>query len=268
MCKVICTATCKGGEGKTTSTVNISAYIGSQNKKVCVIDLDPQHNLSTHFGIKQADLKDRKTIYDILFYLIDSEELNDDDLARLINDSIIHTGNVDVIPSVTRLGRLVKLLPSAPDCEHLLKFVVDIIRDSYDYIFIDSHNGFDLFCHNALACSDSVLIPIQANIFGAEGLGEVITIINGLRRRLNPALTYEGILITRFRGHTNNNQTFKEFIIREFGEQIPVYKTVIYERTVISEAPGFGIPIYEYAPGSDAAAAYTKIAEEVMACAS
>ncbi|MEQ2440545.1 ParA family protein [Solibaculum intestinale] len=262
MCKVICTATCKGGDGKTTSTVNISAYI-SKRKKVCVVDLDPQHSLTTHFGVRQSELKACKTIYDIFFYLIDHDDIDDEELSELVHSCVIHTSEVDLIPSTTKLARLVKLLPSATNCEHLLEYALSFIKEEYEYIFLDSHSGFDLFCHNALACADSVLIPVEANIFGCEGLGEVLPIINGLKKRMNPHLSIEGILFTKYRARTKNNQSFRELVYRDFGN-IHIFAPIIPERTSVSEAPSFGMSIHEYAPNSDAAAAYAEVAEEVM----
>ena len=262
MCKVICTATCKGGDGKTTSTVNISAYI-SKRKKVCVVDLDPQHSLTTHFGVRQSELKACKTIYDIFFYLIDHDDIDDEELSELVHSCVIHTSEVDLIPSTTKLARLVKLLPSATNCEHLLEYALSFIKEEYEYIFLDSHSGFVLFCHNALACADSVLIPVEANIFGCEGLGEVLPIINGLKKRMNPHLSIEGILFTKYRARTKNNQSFRELVYRDFGN-IHIFAPIIPERTSVSEAPSFGMSIHEYAPNSDAAAAYAEVAEEVM----
>ena len=262
MCKVICTATCKGGDGKTTSTVNISAYI-SKRKKVCVVDLDPQHSLTTHFGVRQSELKACKTIYDIFFYLIDHDDIDDEELSELVHSCVIHTSEVDLIPSTTKLARLVKLLPSATNCEHLLEYALSFIKEEYEYIFLDSHSGFDLFCHNALACADSVLIPVEANIFVCEGLGEVLPIINGLKKRMNPHLSIEGILFTKYRARTKNNQSFRELVYRDFGN-IHIFAPIIPERTSVSEAPSFGMSIHEYAPNSDAAAAYAEVAEEVM----
>lgn len=262
MCKVICTATCKGGDGKTTSTVNISAYI-SKRKKVCVVDLDPQHSLTTHFGVRQNDLKVCKTIYDVFFYLIDQDDIDDEELSELVHACIVHTSEVDLIPSTTKLARLVKLMPSVPNCERILEYALSFIKEEYEYIFLDSHSGFDLFCHNALACADSVLIPVEANIFGCEGLGEVLPIINGLKKRMNPHLSIEGILFTKYRARTKNNQSFRELVYRDFGN-IHIFAPIIPERTSVSEAPSFGMSIHEYAPNSDAAAAYAEVAEEVM----
>lgn len=163
---------------------------------------------------------------------------------------------MDVIPSTTKLSKLFKLIPTALNGDFLLKYALDFIKEEYDYIFIDTHSGFDPFCHNALACADYVIIPAEANILGCEGLSEVVPVINSLKRRLNQRLEVAGILFTKFCGQTNNNKEFRDLVYRDFGDQIPIFEPVVGLRSAVSEAPNFGMSIHEYAPKSDAAAAY------------
>ena len=136
MCKVISVVSWKGGVGKTTSTVNISSYLWMQGKKVCVVDLDPQHSLSKHFGIFPGHLKEKPTIYDLLNHAIDDA---DEDIEDMIHKSIFKSTTVDVIPATPKLSALDKVLPTATCREQLLKGILSYIRDEYDYIFIDCH---------------------------------------------------------------------------------------------------------------------------------
>ena len=262
MCKVISVVSWKGGVGKTTSTVNISSYLWMQGKKVCVVDLDPQHSLSKHFGIFPGHLKERPTIYDLLNHAIEDA---DEDIEDMIHKSIFKSTTVDVIPATPKLSALDKVLPTATCREQLLKGLLSYIKDEYDYIFIDCHPGGDLFAINALTASDSVILPVEAHILSTDGLDQVEKMIKTVKKHLNPELEIEGVIITKFQGRTNYCKQVYELVTRDFGNHIKIFDDRINYAIKVAEAPAFGISLHEYAPNSDVAKAYANIATEVMA---
>lgn len=167
MCKIISVISCKGGVGKTTSAVNISAYLQMQGKKVCAVDLDAQHNLSRHFGVWPRPSADKPTITELFRAAIDDCE--DEAMARLVQESICRTATVDVIPSTVRLSSLETVIPAVTSRERLLEYILSFLKENYDYIFLDCHPGLDMFTLNALTASDSVLIrwkPMYSAVTG------------------------------------------------------------------------------------------------------
>lgn len=262
MCKVISAISYKGGVGKTTSAVNISSYLQMQGKRVCTVDLDPQHNLSRHFGILPGHLKNRPTIYDVINAAIQEQE--DRKIEQLIKDCICHSTTVDVIPSTVRLSSLEKVIPSITSCEHLLDYILSFIKNEYDYIFLDVHSGWDMFSINALTASDSVIIPVEAHVLSSDGINPVENMINSVRRRLNPKLKIEGIIITKFQGNTKYCQEIYEVVENEFGDHIHIFDSFVKYAIKVAEASAFGISLHEYAPRIVPAKAYAQIATEVM----
>ena len=262
MCKVISTISYKGGVGKTTSAVNISSFIQMQGKRVCAIDLDPQHNLSRHFGILPGHTKNRPTIYDLFNAVIQEKE--DDEINELVQKSIYHTSTVDVIPSTVRLSSLEKVIPSVAGSERLLEYILSFIKEKYEYIFLDVHSGWDMFSINALTAADSVLIPVEAHIFSSDGIDPVENMIHSARKRLNPRLKIEGIIITKYQGNTNYCREIYDIITREFGDSIHIYNDFVKYAIKVAEAPAFGICLHEYAPKIPPTQAYANIAMEVM----
>ena len=264
MCKIISVVSCKGGVGKTTSAVNISAYMQMQGKKVCAVDLDPQHSLSKHFGIQPGHLVDRPTIYNLLNAAI--EDVEDDEMENLVKQSIIHSTTVDIIPSTSKLSSLETVIPTATCRERLLEYVLSFIKNDYDYIFLDCHPGLDMFSENALTASDSVLLPVEAHILSTDGLDQVERMIRVVQRRLNKKLKIEGIIVTKYQGRTNYCQQISELVARDFGDHIHIFDSYVKYAIKVAEAPVFGISLHEYAPNTDAAKAYADIALEVMHC--
>ncbi len=261
MSKIISIISWKGGVGKTTSAVNISSYLHMQGKRVCVIDLDPQHSLSKHFGIFPGHLKNRPTIYDLLNAAIND---CDDEIEDLVHKAIYKSSTVDIIPATPKLSALDKVLPTATCREQILKGIISHIKNEYDYIFIDCHPGGDLFAVNALTASDTVLLPVEAHILSTDGLEQVENMIKTVKKHLNPDLEIEGVIITKFQGRTNYCRQVYDLVARDFGNRIKIFDEHINYAIKVAEAPAFGISIHEYAPKSDAARAYANIALEVM----
>lgn len=264
MCKVISIISCKGGVGKTTSVVNISSYMQMQGKKVCAVDLDPQHNLSKHFGIYSGCRSELPTVYDLLYAAIN--EADEKEIETLVRESICQSSTVDVIPSTAKLSSLETIIPTAMCQERLLDYVLSFIKKDYDYIFLDCHPGLDVFSKNALAASDSVIIPVEAHILSSDGLDQVEKMIRTVQRHLNRKLKIEGVIITKYQGNTNYCKEISELIARDFGDHIHIFEHYIKYAIKVAEAPVFGISLHEYAPNIDAAKAYADIAREVMQC--
>lgn len=264
MCKIISVISCKGGVGKTTSAVNISSYMQMQGKKVCAVDLDPQHNLSKHFGIHAGYPSDFPTVCELLEAAIN--EADEKEMETMVQESICQSTTVDVIPSTGRLSALETIIPSAMCPERLLEYVLSFIKKDYDYIFLDCHPGLDVFTKNALAASDSVLIPVEAHILSSDGLEQVEKMIRSVQRHLNEKLKIEGVIITKYQGHTNYCKQISDLVMRDFGDHIHIFDKYIKYAIKVAEAPVFGISLHEYAPNNDAAKAYADIALEVMRC--
>lgn len=262
MCKVISVVSWKGGVGKTTTAVNISSYIKMQGKKVCAIDLDAQHSLTKHFGIMPGHLKDKPTVYDLFSAAVN--ECSDEEMNELVHRAICRTTTADVIPSTPKLTALESVIPSVTCREQLLKYIISYIKDEYEYIFLDCHPGSDIFTQNALAASDSVILPVEAHILGIEGLQQEEKMIRSVKRFLNPSLKIEGIVITKFQARTNYCRSIYDTVEQNFGDRIHIFEDRIKHAIKVAEAPAFGISIHEYAPKCEASVAYANIAAEVM----
>ena len=262
MSKTISIISCKGGVGKTTSAVNISSYIHLQGKRVCAIDLDYQHNLSKHFGILPGHLKNKPTIYDLFMAAI--EDCPPDEMNELVHRAVAKSTTTDVIPATAKLSSLDKILPTATCREHILKNIIQYIKDEYDYIFIDCHPGCDLFAVNALTASDSVLIPVEAHPLGMEGLDQVEKLISTVQRHLNKDLKIEGILFTKVQNQTNCCKQMQMRVNEQFKDRIKIFDELIKYSIDVAVCPDFGISMHEYSPKHIASQAYAKVALEVM----
>ncbi len=249
MGKIIAIANQKGGVGKTTTSVNLSAAIAKKGKKVLLIDTDPQGNATSGVGI---DKNNELSVYDVL--------VDETEAIETILESEVK--RLDICPANINLAGAEVELVSMENREKRLKTKLDQIKDEYDYIFIDCPPSLGLITLNALTAADSVLIPIQCEYYALEGLGQLINTIKLVKKHLNKELEIEGALLTMQDARTNlSNQVIKE--VNKYFED-KVYKTIIPRNIKLSEAPSYGMPITVYDPRSKGAKFYEKLAKEVL----
>ena len=254
MGKIISVANQKGGVGKTTTTVNLCAILAKKNKKVLLIDADPQGNATSGLGAeKDAEF----STYDIL---VSDVEIKDVIQDTIIQDTIIK--NLKICPANMNLAGAEVELVSMMSREQRLKEKLDLVKEEFDYIFIDCPPSLGLITLNSFTASNSVLIPIQCEYYALEGLGQLLNTINLVKKHLNKNIKIEGALLTMYDIRTNlSNQVVKE--VKRYFEN-KVYKTVIPRNVRLSEAPSYGMPITEYDPRSKGAKSYMKFAKEFL----
>ena len=241
----------KGGVGKTTTNINLAACLALKGKKVLILDIDPQGNTTSGIGVSKKTLE--KTVYNIL---VDDEF---DPREAIINTSV---ENLDLIPASVDLAGAEVELVQIDGREKALKNGLDKIRDNYDYIFIDCPPSLGLLTINSLAAVDSVLIPIQCEFYALEGVSQLVSTIELVKKSLNPSLKVQGVILSMFDGRTNLCAQVVQEVKKYFGGK--VYSTVIPRNVRLAEAPSFGLPITEYDPKSRGAEAYTEFAEEFL----
>jgi len=241
----------KGGVGKTTTNINLAACLALKGKRVLVLDIDPQGNTTSGLGILKKGLK--KTTYEVLV---------DDSVQP--EEAILSTGlkNLDIIPASVQLAGAEIELVQLEARERRLKKAIDKIKDKYDYIFIDCPPSLGLLTINSLTAVDSVLIPIQCEFYALEGVSQLMSTIDLVKKNLNKDLKVEGVILSMFDGRTNLSIQVVEEVKKYFKDK--VYSTVIPRNVRLAEAPSFGIPITEYDPKSKGALAYMEFAEEFM----
>lgn len=247
MAKIISLAQHKGGTGKTTSAVNIGAAMSLNKKKVLVIDLDPQANMSQSLGIAEEELG----IYGAL--------REEHDLKTAI---INIRENLDAVPADLDLSGAEIELSSEAGREYILKELLDPVRDEYDYILIDSPPSLGLLTVNALTASNEVLIPLQAQFLSIRGLSKLIEIIEKIKKRLNKQLKIGGVFITQYDGRKILNRNVLETIKTHF--QSELFNTVIRDNVSLAEAPSAGEDIFVYAPKSNGAKDYKDLCKEIL----
>lgn len=249
MGKIISIANQKGGVGKTTTSINISAILAKRGKKVLLIDTDPQGNSTSGVGV---DKEQEFSVYDVL--------VGEVEIEKTIKETKIK--NLKVCPSNINLAGAEVELVSVMSREHRLKEGLEQIKDNFDYIIIDCPPSLGLITLNAFTASDSVLIPVQCEYYALEGLGQLLNTINLVRKHLNKSLQIEGAVLTMYDIRTNlSNQVVKE--VKKYFEN-KVYKTVIPRNVKLSEAPSYGMPITVYDPKSKGAKCYEKLVKEIL----
>ena len=249
MGKILSVANQKGGVGKTTTAVNLSAILAGRGRKILLIDADPQGNATSGLGVdKEVEL----STYDLI--------ISDVPAVDVIEQTGIR--NLSICPSNMNLAGAEVQLVSMMSREQRLKEKLDKIKNQYDYIFIDCPPSLGLVTLNAFTASDSVLIPVQCEYFALEGLGQLLNTIELVKKHLNKSLYIEGAILTMYDIRTNlSNQVVKE-VKRYFNNQ--VYKTVIPRNVRLSEAPSYGVPITIYDAHSKGAKSYEKLAREFV----
>ncbi len=250
MAKVIAVANQKGGVGKTTTSINLSSCIAYRNKKVLLIDLDPQGNATTGLGI---DKKNRElSIYDVIV----NEKTIKDVVVKTMQETLF------LCPSSISLAGAEIELVSLLSRENRLKFALSEIQEEYDYIFIDCPPSLGLLTLNALTAADTVLVPIQCEYFALEGLSQLMDTVRLVQKHLNRELQVEGVVLTMFDARTNLSIEVAEEVRKHFTNK--VYQTLIPRNVRLSEAPSYGLPIILYDKDSKGSEAYLKLADELI----
>lgn len=241
----------KGGVGKTTTNINLAACLAIKGKKILILDIDPQGNTTSGMGIVKKDLE--YSTYDVLI---------DSDLD--VRECIISTrvSGLDIIPASTDLAGAEIELVAKKGRELRLKYAIDQIKDDYDYIFIDCPPSLGLLTINSLTAVDSVLIPIQCEFYALEGVSQLMSTIELVKKNMNPKLEIQGVILSMFDGRTNLSIQVVQEVKKYFKNK--VYSTVIPRNVRLAEAPSYGMPITEYDPKSKGAEAYTEFAEEFI----
>ncbi len=250
MGKVIAIANQKGGVGKSTTAINLSACLAELGNKVLVVDTDPQGNTTSGLGVDKSKLE--KNIYELI---IGEAEVNE-----CLVEGVME--NLDLIPANIDLSAVEIEVIGTERKEFLLKNEIDEIKNDYDYILIDCPPSLSLLTVNAMTTADSVLVPIQCEFYALEGLSQLMHTINLVKTRINQNLHIEGIVFTMYDSRTNLSNQVVENVKENLGEKI--YNAMIPRNIRLAEAPSFGRPITVYDPKSSGAEAYRELAKEVV----
>lgn len=250
MGRIIAIANQKGGVGKTTTSINLSAALGAKGKKVLVIDTDPQGNTTSGYGIDKNELD--YSVYDLM--------LGECSVHDCIIKNVVE--NVSIIPSNVDLSAVEIELIGKEKKEYILKNEIDYIKDVYDFIIIDCPPSLSMLTINSMTTANTILVPIQCEYYALEGLSDLLHTVNLVQERLNPELSMEGVVFTMFDARTNLSNQVVENVKNYLGQNI--YKTVIPRNVRLAEAPSYGQPINVYDPKSAGAEAYAMLADEVI----
>ena len=250
MGRIIAVANQKGGVGKTTTSINLSACLAALGKKVLAIDMDPQGNMTSGLGIDKNEVE--YSVYDLI--------LGEVEIEQVICKEAIE--NLDVLPSNINLSAAEIELIGVEDKEYILHNEVQKVRDNYDFVIIDCPPSLNTLTINAMTTADSILVPIQCEYYALEGLSQLIHTIELVKERLNPNLEIEGVVFTMYDARTNLSLQVVENVKDNLNQTI--YKTIIPRNIRLAEAPSHGLPIHLYDPKSAGAESYMLLAEEVI----
>lgn len=250
MARIIAIANQKGGVGKTTTAVNLSACLAVKNKKVLVIDIDPQGNTTSGLGVDKNSIK--SSIYDTI---INELPIEDTLIETQINGLHLSPSNINLA------GAEVELVPVISR-ETRLKYAIEDVKDRYDFIIIDCPPSLGLLTINSLTAAHTILVPIQCEYYALEGLSQLMNTVKMVQKHLNRTLRVEGVVLTMFDGRTNLSIQVVEEVKKYFGNK--VYRTIIPRNVRLSEAPSYGLPIILYDNKSRGAECYMELAEEVI----
>ena len=250
MGKVIIVANQKGGVGKTTTIVNLAAYIAEAGKNTLVVDLDSQGNSCSGLGVQKK--RNERSLYEVLLGMASIEEIITPTQVR----------NLSVIPSNINLSGAQVEMVDMEQREYKLKHLIDPLKGSYDFIFIDAPPSLGLLTINGLVAADAVIIPIQCEYYALEGLSQLLKTIDLVKTRHNRGLTLEGVLLTMYDTRTNLSHQVVEEVLAYFKNK--VYRTIIPRNVKLAEAPSYGQPISVYDPKSIGAVSYFKLSREIL----
>ena len=250
MGRTIAIANQKGGVGKSTTAINLSACLAEYGKKILTIDIDPQGNTTSGLGVEKNELE--YTVYELLLGECSLEQC----ILHLVFD------NHDLLPSNVNLAGAEIELIGVDNKEYILKEQIDMIRDHYDFIIIDCPPSLNMLTVNAMTTADTVLVPIQCEYYALEGLAQLMHTIELVQERLNPDLEMEGVVFTMYDARTNLSLQVVENVKDNLNQKI--YKTIIPRNVRLAEAPSYGLPINKYDSRSAGAESYRLLADEVM----
>lgn len=256
-CKVIAITNQKGGVGKTTTTFNLGVALAKQGKRVLVVDVDPQSNLTTYAGwYDENELK--YTLTDLM-----EQSMNDEEIKT--KESILHhSENVDLIPSNLSLSALENSLTYAMSREYTLRNCLSSIKDDYDYILLDCQPSLGMLTINALASANSVIIPVQSEYFALRGMADLFKIINKVRRQINPTLKIEGALLTLVDSRANLPKEIATQLKDNYGSILNLFNTQIPRAVKTAESTSSGGSVFTYDKSGTVANAYSSFAKEVL----
>ena len=250
MSEIMAIANQKGGVGKTTTTINLSAALAEQGKKVLIIDMDPQGNTSSGLGIDKDELE--TTVYQLM--------IGDNSFDECVQKDVFE--NLDVLAANVNLAGIEIETMDMEDRNYILRDIISEVEDRYDFIIIDCPPSLNTLTINSMTTADSVLVPIQCEYYALEGLSQLIYTINLVKDRLNPKLTINGVVFTMYDARTNLSLQVVENVKSYLNQNI--YKTIIPRNVRLAEAPSHGLPINLYDPRSSGAESYDLLAEEVI----